>query len=117
MTVTKTHLIFLAIYTAVVVFITWYFVNPQPTNDNGLTTESQQMIDSLAREINILEYRQYEKDSLIANYKGEIDSLDTQIVTLNNKVIKIKKEYEKEIIYIRNYTTTELNEFFTERYK
>ena len=117
MTINRYHLIFLALYTAVVVFVTWYFVKPEPHTDSGLTYENQLTIDSLSREISILEYQQAEKDSLIASYKLGIDSLDTQIEITNNKITKIKKEYEDKLISIRVYTVTELDKFFAERYQ
>jgi hypothetical protein len=100
-----------------VILTTWYFVKPQPTNKSGLTQEDQQKIDSLAQEISILEYRQLEKDSLIAIYQIEIDSLDAQVVVVNNKITKIKEDYEEEISNLKRYTVTELNEFFTTRYQ
>lgn len=117
MTVTKNHLIFLALYTALVVLITWYFVKPHPVGESGLTQENQQKIDSLNVAIGLLEYRQAEKDSLIVSYKHSIDSLDTQILKTNNKITKIKKDHEKEISNIKLYTVTELDKFFSERYQ
>ena len=117
MTVTKNHLIFLAIYSLVLIGATWFIVKPGPISNTGLTLPNQQLVDSLSNVVNILEYRQNEKDSLIRIYKEDIVILDVKITTKENEITNIKQKYEKELADIKRYNVADLNEFFTNRYK
>jgi hypothetical protein len=117
MTISKLHLIFLALYTAVVVFITWYFVKPQPTSNTGLTKENQQIVDSLTNIISVLEYRQFEKDSIITAYQEDISALDIQIDATETKITQIQNQHEEDLNNIERFTVTDLDEFFANRYK
>ena len=117
MTINKLHLIFLALYTAVVVFITWYFVKPEATSNTGLTKENQQLVDSLSNVISVLEYRQFEKDSLIIGFQEDISLLDIEIDATETKITQIQNQHEEELNNIERFTVTDLDEFFTNRYK
>lgn len=117
MTINKFHLIFLAIYTAVVVFITWYFVKPEATNSTGLTKENQQIVDSLSNVISVLEYRQLEKDSLIIGFQQDIVKLDVEIDATETKITEIQNQHEEELNNIERFTVTDLDKFFADRYK
>jgi len=117
MTINKFHLIFLALYTAVVVFITWYFVKPQPTSNTGLTKENQQLVDSLSNIISVLEYRQLEKDSLIIGFQQDIIKLDVEIDATETKITQIQEQHEEELNTIERFTVTDLDKFFADRYK
>jgi hypothetical protein len=117
MTINKFHLIFLAIYTAVVVFITWYFVKPEATNNTGLTKENQQIVDSLSNVISVLEYRQLEKDSLIIGFQQDIVKLDVEIDATETKITEIQNQHEEELNNIERFTVTDLDKFFADRYK
>jgi len=117
MTLNKFHLIFLALYTAVVVFITWYFVKPEATNSTGLTKENQQLVDSLSNVISVLEYRQFEKDSLIIGFQEDISLLDIEIDATETKITQIQTQHEEDINNSKLFTVTDLDEFFTNRYK
>ena len=116
MTVTKNHLIFLAIYSLVLIGATWFFTKPKPISNTGLTLPNQQLVDSLSNVVNLLEYRQKEKDSLIQSYREDLVILDVKIKTTKNEITKIKQKYEKEIDNIKRSTVTDLDEFFTNRY-
>ena len=117
MTINKFHLIFLAIYTAVVVFITWYFVKPEATNNTGLTKENQQIVDSLSNVISVLEYRQLEKDSLIIGFQQDIVKLDVEVDATETRITEIQNQHEEELNNIERFTVTDLDKFFADRYK
>ena len=117
MTINKLHLTFLALYTAVVVFITWYFVKPEATSNTGLTKENQQIVDSLTNVIFVLEYRQFEKDSIIIGFEQDISLLDLQIDATEVELTETKKQHEEELNNIERFTVTDLDKFFADRYK
>jgi predicted nucleic acid-binding Zn-ribbon protein len=116
MTLNKFHLIFLAVYTAVVVFITWYFNQSENTNDTGLTVHTQEEVDSLNNYIIKLELQQTLSDSTIIKYQHDLSELDDQINTTQRKIVQIRERYEKNITKVSNYTNTQLDSFFTNRY-
>jgi hypothetical protein len=117
MTVTKYHLIFLAIYSLALISATWFFTKPKPISNTGLTIQNQHLVDSLSTAVTLLEYRQKEKDSLIQLYRGDIVVLDVKIKATKNEITNIKQKYEKELADIKRYNVADLNEFFTNRYK
>ena len=117
MTINKFHLIFLTLYTAVVVFSTWYFVKPETVSNTGLTIKNQQTVDSLTNVISVLEYRQFEKDSLIIGFQHDISLLDIKIAKTKSKFTQIQKQHEKELNDIKRFTVTDFDKFFADRYK
>ena len=117
MTINKLHLTLLALYTAVVVFITWYFVKPEATSNTGLTKENQQLVDSLSNVISVLEFRQFEKDSLIIGFQEDISLLDIEIDATETKITQIQNQHEEELNNIERFTVTDLDKFFADRYK
>lgn len=117
MTLNKFHLIFLGLYTAVVVFVTWYFVKPEAASNTGLTVKDQQLVDSLSSVISVLEYQQFEKDSLILGFQQDISLLDVQIDGTKTKITQIQKQHEEELNDIERFTVTDLDQFFADRYK
>ena len=116
MTINRYHIIGLALYTALIVTLTYLLLRPN-TNVNGLSTQDQKYVDSLNIRIGELEGQQKVSDSLIANYKKDIEVLDHKIDSTKNKVIQIRKDYEGKIKDISRYTPTQLDNFFTDRYK
>ena len=116
MTINRYHIIGLALYTALIVTLTYLLSRPN-TSVNGLSTQDQKYVDSLNIRIGELEGQQKLSDSLIANYKKDIEVLDHKIDSTKNKVTQIRKEYEGKIKNIGRYTPTELDNFFTDRYK
>tara|TARA_R110000744_G_scaffold28044_4_gene67988 strand:+ start:449 stop:805 length:357 start_codon:yes stop_codon:yes gene_type:complete len=117
MTLNKFHLIFLTLYTAVVVFSTWYFVKPEAASNTGLTKENQQIVDSLSNFISVLEYQQLEKDSLIIGYQQDISILDLEIDGTKTKITQIQDQHEEELNDIERFTVTDLDKFFADRYQ
>lgn len=116
MVINKYHIIGLVLYTTLIATLTYLLSRPI-TNVNGLSTQDQKSVDSLNIRIGVLEYQQKLSDSLVADYKKDIDILDHKINSTKNKVIQIRKDYEGKIKDINRYTPTELHNFFTDRYK
>lgn len=101
---------------AVVSLLVYNIFFNKPVVDDKYTKKLQE-IDSLTQVINKLEQQHLIQDSIIATYQVKVDSLDTEIVKSKDKIEQIKKEYGKKIKAIGNYTPTELDGFFTDRYK
>jgi hypothetical protein len=74
-------------------------------------------IDSLSAEINILKKLQVTQDSIINRHRDSIIALDIVIEAKNQKIIDLRKYYNDKIKNAGSYTPTELDSFFTERYK
>lgn len=58
-----------------------------------------------------------EQDSLIQTYQNNIDTLIVKQNQLLQKLLQTRKEYEIKIKNIKRYTPTQLDSFFTNRYK
>lgn len=116
----KLHIKYLALYTitivGVTILITLLLTNkPQPTT--GIPIKQTEQLDSLTQLITVLEYRQKQKDSIIDTYKKEVIVLDKKIDSTNTKIYEVRKYYKHKIDAIRRYNPTELDEFFSNRYK
>ena len=116
MTINRYHIIGLVLYTAIIVLITYLLVRPS-NNVAGVTLQDQHTLDSLNIRIGELEGQQKLSDSLIANYKKDIEVLDHKIDSTKTKVIQIREYYDKKLKDIKRLSSTELDSFFTERYK
>lgn len=114
--VTKTNLV-LGI---VIVFLIGYILIvrnfSKPTADDSKYKYMQQ-IDSLNNAIIGYRNKQLELDTKIANYQLDIRRLDFQIDSANNKIIEIRNYYGKRIKDVSRYSTSELDDFFSKRYK
>ena len=117
MTVTKNHLIFLAIYTALIAAATYFIAVRGGSDQPGVPYSQQRELDSLSREFQTLQVKQTQKDSLIAIYKTRVVALDERIDSANTEIIKIRSYYGKKIDDINKYTPTQLDSFFTNRYQ
>ena len=73
---------------------------------------NQKYIDS----ITILKQQQKQSDSLIINYKDQINLLDNNINQLQNKQVKTRIEYRDKITPVPEYTPTQLDSFFKQLY-
>ena len=77
----------------------------------------QNRIDSLNTQA--LKYK-HERDSLDNNILSLNDSLldlQSQIVNKSNQIYKLKKAYAKKVQHINNYTVSDIYEYLTNRYK
>lgn len=74
------------------------------------------IIDSLNNVVIDLVKQQASQDSLIAIYKQKIDSLDEEIAVTEKELAKSKKDHGKKIQAASNYTPSQVDSFFTNRY-
>lgn len=77
----------------------------------------KQQIDSLNNKIDNLEKDQLRLDSLIVVYQDSVSILDTKIDSTKQKITEIRAYYGNKIKNIGKYTPTQLDSFFTSRYK
>lgn len=89
------------------------YTNHQPSSDNDF----KQQIDSLNNKIDSLEEDQLRLDSLIVVYQDSVSILDTKIDSTKQKITEIRAYYGNKIKNISKYTPTQLDSFFTNRYK
>lgn len=73
-------------------------------------------IDSLTAKINDLRKQQLTQDSLIGTYENRIVYYKSEIKKVDNKIAVIRKEYEERIRDAYNYTPSQLDSFFANRY-
>ena len=74
-------------------------------------------IDSLSLLIKDLEKSKQEQYVLIQGYEKQVIVLDHKIDSTEQNILDTRKYYEKKIKNTTKYTTTELDSFFTDRYK
>ena len=89
------------------------YTNNKPVSDDSF----KQQIDSLNNKIDSLEEDQLRLDSLIAVYQDSVSILDTKIDSTKQKITEIRAYYGNKIKNISKYTPTQLDSFFTNRYK
>lgn len=82
---------------------------PEIDADNPYEEIIQQQRDSLNAEIRNLEFK-------FQATEFEKSTLRQRIFTLEQELIRIKKNYEKNIDSIGSYTNPECEQFFTDRY-
>ena len=117
MKLNKYHIIVFLGYTTLVAVLTYFLINRTTnTNDTGLSTDEQSVVDSLNTQISNLQYQQVVSDSLIVEYKEVISQLDYKINTTEKSIKQIRKKYESNSIKASRYTPNELDSFFTNRY-
>ena len=108
---TVTLIIIIAILIGVVIAVSGN------SNDVDKYAVEKRQIDSLTTEINTLKKLQITQDSIINKHRDSIIALDIVIEAKNQKIIDLRKYYNDKIKNAGNYTPTELNSFFTDRYK
>lgn len=81
--------------------------HPQPINNIN-----QKYIDS----ITILKQEQLQSDSLITYYRSEVENLDNNISKLSQIQYKDRIIYKDRILPVAEYTPTQLDSFFKQRY-
>ena len=101
----------------VIVLVAFIVFGKESSNDVDKYARQKYEIDSLNNNINTLETQQLVQDSVIKDYQTQVVKLDHEIDAAKHKIINIKHEYSTKIQTVSNYTPTELDEFFTNRYK
>jgi septal ring factor EnvC (AmiA/AmiB activator) len=108
------HLIIGGILLLLTIFL--FKCNINPTNINTYNKEKNK-IDSLYIEINYLKKNQIKLNKNINKQILVIDSLNKEIKTTEKELIQTRTYYGSKIKNINSSSPSELNEFFTERYK
>lgn len=75
------------------------------------------IIDSLKQVITKLESNQIKYDSLIIDLKDSLLVLDSQLNKNELKIKELRKKYNEKINNISDYSSEQLREFLTNRYK
>lgn len=87
-------------------------------SDISLPTNSyDSKIDSLNIELKHIKKDQLILDKKISSYRDSIFIYDSKIDSLSKEITKTRIYYGKKINDIRNYTPSQLDNFFTDRYK
>lgn len=102
------------LFTFIVVYVGIMFI---PALHQQPVTPYNKQIDSLKTLININNERQKLLYTRVQNLKDSIVYIDSQLVNNQNRLNKLKKEYDEKINNIGKYSVNELTEFFTNRYK
>lgn len=87
------------------------------TPKNNISIKEQSKIDSLNIAIKNIQKSQEILDNKIDSINLSIDEVDEEIDVIKNKKTIIKEIYHEKIINVANFTETELDSFFTNRYK
>jgi hypothetical protein len=111
--VTKTNLILAAVILLLLGYIAFTSRSHTPTNNLKYKTE----IDSLNRAISKYQQHQNVLDKKILDKELVIKELDYEIDSTKQVIIQERKYYGEKIKNAGRYTPTELNSFFSERYK
>lgn len=112
--VTKTNLVLAAIAVILLGYILITRNFSKTVVDNSAYVHKIDSLNSV-----ILDYRtkQLDLDKKIASYELDIKRLDFQIDSAENKIIEIRHYYDKKIKDISRYSASELDDFFSKRYK
>jgi peptidoglycan hydrolase CwlO-like protein len=78
--------------------------------------DDKDKIDSLTAKISDLRKVQLKQDSLINTYESRIVYYKSEINKVDKKIATIRKEYEDRIKDAYNYTPSQLDSFFANRY-
>ncbi len=81
-----------------------------------MSAESKQAIDSLNTHIQVIEDAQKELDDKIEEYGEEINQVEKRITEIKSQKTTIKEIYHEKITAVNDYSDSELDSFFTERY-
>jgi predicted membrane-bound spermidine synthase len=76
----------------------------------------QHTIDSLSHEVVKLDSMHVKQDSIIVVYKDSIVYMDNIIIEEKTKFVKIKNKYNEIRSHVDNYSSSQLDSFFTNRY-
>ena len=118
----KTNLIWVVIILAGAVILWNMGILSFP--DNGKISEQDAVIeqntakiDSLRGVITSLEANQLKYDATIASLKDSLVVLNTQIDNNESKIKDLKKKYNEKVNNISSYSSNQLEDFLTDRYK
>lgn len=111
--VTKTNLIL----AAVILLLLGYIVITRKPSGAVSDLKYKTEIDSLNQAISKYQQHQVVLDRKISDYELDIKKLDREIDSAKQVIIDQRKYYGDKIKNAGRYTPTELDSFFSERYK
>jgi uncharacterized protein YlxW (UPF0749 family) len=102
---------------AIILFLLGFIFLKPTLSTSSKYDEQKREIDSLTNNIKKLQQEQIKFNNSLIYHQNKIDSLNHQIDSTNTELINIRNYYGKKIRDIANYTPSQLNDFFTKRYK
>jgi uncharacterized protein HemX len=98
----------------------WYYVATRPPKINQQTIEKNEIleksVDSLLQKNKELETRTVELENKVKEQNSKVDKNNVQIQKNNTELDKLKKQYNEKINAVDNYTPSDIDSFFTNRY-
>ena len=118
----KTNLIWVVIILAGAVILWNMGILSFPDNEkiseqDAVIEQNTAKIDSLRGVITGLEANQLKYDATIASLKDSLVTLNTQIDNNESKIKDLKKKYNEKVNNISSYSSNQLEDFLTDRYK
>ena len=101
---------------ACIAFVVSKCVNNNPPYTDQFQKQKTEL-DSLGKVIIKLNTQQSQLNTQISDHKFKIDSLSEKIITTKQIILNTQNYYGKKIHDVRTYTPTQLDKFFTDRYK
>lgn len=110
-----TNLIFgITLVVIILIYIGMVFEGVHQMNE---IKDYKHQIDSISTVTTKLKAEQLVKDSIIEVNMKQLESLNADIESEKQKLIKYKQSHHEQIIIAIKYTNAELDSFFTNRYK
>jgi len=91
--------------------------NEKISEQDAVIEQNTAKIDSLRGVITGLEANQLKYDATIASLKDSLVALNTQIDNNESKIKDLKKKYNEKVNSISSYSSNQLEDFLTDRYK
>ena len=91
--------------------------NGKISDQDAIIDQNTAKIDSLRGVITGLEANQLKYDATIASLKDSLVVLNTQIDNNETKIKDLKKKYNEKVNSISSYSSNQLEDFLTDRYK
>lgn len=99
----------------------WYYIATRPPAINKETIEKnevlQKTVDSLLERNKDYEEKNLELEKKVQEVNARVDKNNTQIQKNNTELDKIKKQFNEKINAVDNYTPSDIDSFFTNRYR
>jgi chromosome segregation ATPase len=91
--------------------------NREISEQDAIIDQNTTRIDSLRGVITGLEVNQLKYDATISSLKDSLVVLNTQIDNNETKIKDLKKKYNEKVNSISSYSSNQLEDFLTDRYK
>jgi septal ring factor EnvC (AmiA/AmiB activator) len=108
------HLIIGGILLLLLLYLIYVRIQPTTTTDY---TRYKQKIEELQKEIDRLKNTQDTLTIDLGKQRKVIDSLDNEVIKTEKELIKTRLYYDKKIKDLISSSPSELNDFFSKRYK